>query len=276
MERRTIDIDSINKAKETKNYWERNNIGQAIIDLLIKEGKNLKSLTIEDLAQLDHFHAGGKGATIRLAKLAGLKKGMKVLDVGGGLGGAARTLAVDFGCKVTTIDLTESYVEAARMLTTMLGLNNQVKHYVGNALDLPFDDSSFDVVWTQNSGMNISNKEALYNGFYRVLQKEGLLVFQEPMAGTVYPSIFPVMWSSDSSDSFLLTQSEMRKLIEKAGFQMQDWDDITEKTSKPNSINKNTIQYLIMGEQLKLILESNHRNSNEDRVVMVQAVFHRL
>lgn len=273
MEKRTADID---KVREIRNHWERDKIGQAITDLLIKEGKDLNKLTIEDLAQLDHFHAGGKAATVRLAKLANLKEGMRVLDVGGGLGGAARTLAVNFGCQVTTIDLTESYVEAAKMLTSMLGLNNQVKHYVGNALDLSFDDSSFDVVWTQNSGMNISNKEALYNGFYRVLQKEGLLVFQEPMAGTVYPPIFPVMWATDSSDSFLLTQSEMLKLIEKAGFQMQCWNDITEKTSKPNSINKNTIQYLIMGEQLKLILESNYHNSNENRVVMVQAVFHRL
>ena len=65
----------------------------------------------------------------------------------------------------------------------------------------------------------------------------------------------------------------MRKLIENASFQMQYWNDITEKICKLNSINKNTIQYLIMGEQLKLILESNHHNSNEDCVVMVQAVF---
>jgi ubiquinone/menaquinone biosynthesis C-methylase UbiE len=273
VEKRTVSID---KVREIKNYWERNNIGQAIIDLLIKEGKNLSRLTVEDLAQWDHFHAGGKAATVKLAKLANLKEGMRVLDVGGGLGGAARTLAADFGCQVTTIDLTESYVEASKMFTSMLGLNNQIKHYVGNALDLPFEDSSFDVVWTQNSGMNISNKEALYSGFYHVLQKEALLVFQEPMIGKVYPPIFPVMWATKPADSFLLIQSEMCKLIEETGFQMQCWNDITEKTSKPNSVNKNTIQYLIMGEQLKLILESNYHNSNEDRIVMVQAVFHKL
>ncbi len=264
------------KEQEIKNYWERNNIGQSILGLLVAEGKDLDKLTVEDLAQMDHFHTGGKVATVTLAKLANLERGMRVLDVGGGLGGAARTLAIEFGCYVTTIDLTKSYVDTAEMLTTMLRLNDQVKHYVGNALELPFDKSSFDVVWTQNSGMNISNKEQLYAGFHQVLREKGLLVFQEPMAGIIHPPIFPLMWASDESNSFLLTSTEMCKLIEKSGFHMQCWNDFTEKTSKPNPINKNTIQYLIMGEQLKLILESNHRNSNEDRVVMVQAVFQRI
>jgi len=45
----------------------------------------------------------------------------RVLDAGGGLGGPARTLAVEFGCHVTVIDLTESYVQAARELTTHWG-----------------------------------------------------------------------------------------------------------------------------------------------------------
>ncbi|MFP6635340.1 MAG: methyltransferase domain-containing protein, partial [Dehalococcoidia bacterium] len=110
---------------------------------------------------MDHFHGGGKPSTTRLAQLAGLTPDLRVLDVGGGLGGPARTLAVEFGCHVTVIDLTESYVQAAGELTTRLGLTGQVTHQVGNALELPFDDGHFDVVWTQNSGMNIQNKELL-------------------------------------------------------------------------------------------------------------------
>ncbi|MBQ10399.1 MAG: hypothetical protein CMJ45_02485 [Planctomyces sp.] len=62
-----------------------------------------------------------------------------------------------FGCHVTVVDLTESYVQAARELTARLGLADQVTHQVGNALELPFDDGQFDVVWTQNSGMNIAD-----------------------------------------------------------------------------------------------------------------------
>ena len=87
---------------------------------------------------------------------------MHVLDVGGGLGGPARTLAIEFGCRVTVIDLTESYVEAGQRITSMLGLDDRVTFRVGDALALPFDDGAFDAVWTQNSGMNIADKAGLY------------------------------------------------------------------------------------------------------------------
>jgi hypothetical protein len=66
-------------------------LGQTILDALAASGKHLEALTIDDLAPLDQFHGGGKGATVRLARLAGLTPGMRVLDVGGGLGGPAPT-----------------------------------------------------------------------------------------------------------------------------------------------------------------------------------------
>src|SRR5438094_10493146 len=89
-------------------YWGRENLGQTILDALAAAGKNLDALTIGDMAATDHFHSGGMPATVRLARLAGLRPGTRVLDVGGGLGGPARTLAAEFGCHVTPIEVTES------------------------------------------------------------------------------------------------------------------------------------------------------------------------
>ena len=94
-----------NYAQTIDDYWGRDGLGQAILDNLAASGKNLDALTIDDLAPMDHFHGGGKGAPLRLARLAGLTPGLRVLDVGGGLGGPARTLAVEFGCHVTVVDL---------------------------------------------------------------------------------------------------------------------------------------------------------------------------
>src|SRR5437016_12223286 len=110
-------------APATNAYWGRGGLEEKILDALAAAGKNLDALTIDDLAPADQFHGGGKAATVRLARLAGLSPGTRVLDVGGGLGGSARTLAVEFGCHVTVIDLTESYVRAAEMLTSRLGLS---------------------------------------------------------------------------------------------------------------------------------------------------------
>src|SRR5438874_27843 len=160
-------------------------------------------MSIDDLAPADQSHGGGKGATERLARLVGLKPGTRVLDVGGGLGGPARTLAGQFGCRVTVVDLTEAYVRTGAALTARLGLDDRVTHRVGDALALDVGAEPFDVLWTQNSGMNIADKERLYGGFARALRPGGLLVIQEPMAGPVQPVVFPVMWARDASASFL-------------------------------------------------------------------------
>jgi hypothetical protein len=156
------------------DHWGREHLAESMFAALAAAGKELGALTIDDLAATDQFHGGGKAATVRLANLFGAKPGLRVLDVGGGLGGPARTLAVEFGCLVTVVDLTESYVRAARLLTARLGLDDHVSHHVGNALDLRFDGGAFDVVWTQNSGMNIADKDRLYAEFHRVLCSAGL------------------------------------------------------------------------------------------------------
>jgi ubiquinone/menaquinone biosynthesis C-methylase UbiE len=258
------------------DYWGRDGLGQRILDALAASGKNLDRLSIDDLAPTDQFHGGGKAATVRLARLAGLSPGTRVLDVGGGLGGPARTLAVEFGCHVTVVDLTESYVRAAEILTARLGLGDRVTHHAGNALDLPFDHGTFDVVWTQNSGMNIADKQRLYMGFHRVLRSGGMLALQEPMAGPVQPPIFPVMWARDATTSFLRTPVEMRLVIEAAGFRARAWNEVTMGTGTAAAVPVHSIQHLVMGDALAAISRAGRRNREESRIVMVQAVFDRL
>jgi len=260
-----------------QDYWGRDGLGQAILDALAASGKNLDTLTIDDLAPTDQFHGGGKAATVRLARLAGLSPGTRVLDVGGGLGGPARTLAIEFGCHVTVIDLTESYVRAAEMLTERLGLGDRVTHHSGSALELPCDPGAFDVVWTQNSGMNIADKERLYVGFHRVLRPGGRLAFQEPMAGPVQPLIFPVMWACDAATSFLRTPGEMRALIEAAGFRAHAWDVMAAMPGlEPGAaVPAHNIYHLIMGDAMAAITHAGNRNRDEGRMVTVQAVFDR-
>jgi SAM-dependent methyltransferase len=264
--------------QQINDYWGRDGLEQVILDSLAALDKNFDTLTIDDLAPFDQFHGGGKGATVRLARLAGLTPGMRVLDVGGGLGGPARTLAVECGCHVTVVDLTASYVRAAQVLTAQLGLEDRVTHHASDALELPFDDGAFDVVWTQNSGMNIAAKERLYEGFHRVLRPGGVLALQEPMAGSVQPPIFPVMWARDAATSFLRTPAEMRALIEAAGFHAHLWDDVTAEIAGSRSgaaVQAHSIQSLVMGDALAAITRAGHRNRDEGRIVMVQAVFDR-
>jgi len=224
-------------AQGISGYWGREKLAEAILAALEARGTNLDALTPDALAPVDQVHGGGKPATTRLAHLARAKPGTRVLDVGGGFGGPARTLAVEFGCDVTVVDLTESYVRAARMLTSRMGLDDRVRHHLGNALELSFPDGVFDMVWTQNSGMNIADKERLYTGFHRVLRPGGVLALQEPMAGPTEPIIYPVMWARDASLSFLRTPAAMKSLIERTGFVLRAWDDVTAATAGPKMPN---------------------------------------
>ncbi|MEX2221880.1 MAG: methyltransferase domain-containing protein [Candidatus Rokuibacteriota bacterium] len=264
-------------AKVVEAYWARKHLDEAILAALAARGTDLDALTPDVLAPVDQFHGGGKPVTVRLARLAGARPGMRVLDVGGGFGGPARTLAVEFGCLVTVVDLTESYVRAARMLTARMGLDDRVSHHVGNALALPFPDGAFDLVWTQNSGMNVADKERLYRGFHRALRPGGLLALQEPMAGPL-PLLYPVMWARDAAASFLRTPAEMRAVIEAVGFRVRVWDDVTAETAGPTTgaaIPAHSIQRLVMGDAIDEIIRVGHRNRDEGRLVSIQAVFER-
>ena len=265
----------------TSEHWERPDLLLAVVEALAAAGKDLDRLDVDELAATDQFHSGGRPVTIRLAERAGLGRFASggdpptVLDVGGGLGGPARTLAAHFGCTVTALDLTPSYVDVARFLTEKVGLRDRVHHLVGNALDLPFKDEAFDVVWTQNSGMNIADKPTLIAGFHRVLRPGGTFAFQEPMAGSNGPMYFPVMWADDPSTSFLRTPTDMLDLITQAGFRRGSWDDVTESTTAPSTPPPpHAAQRIIMGEdRLAVIVDAARKNLDEGRVVTVHGVF---
>ena len=106
-----------------------------------------------------------------------------MLDIGSGIGGPARTLAAEFGCRVTGLDVTEAFCRAATMLTGWLRLQDRVTFRHGNALDMPFGDAAFDVAWSQNSMMNIEDKATLFREVHRVLRPGGLFVFDVVLAG---------------------------------------------------------------------------------------------
>lgn len=261
-------------------HWHRDDLVTAVLGALERSGLDVDRLSVDDLAATDQFHGGGRSATLRLAELAGLNAPVpsprRVLDVGGGFGGPARTLAAHYGCEVTAVDLTPSYIEVANVLTERVGLAGQVSHHVGDALSLPFDDEQFDVVWTQNSGMNIADKAALYAGFHRVLRPGGTLAFQEPMAGEVSPPHYPLMWAEDPSLSFLASPDELRALIAGLGFDEREWQLVTESASSGAAPPPppHAVQLLVMGaEHLREIQAASRRNVAEGRIAMVHAVF---
>lgn len=207
-------------------------ISARILKALKDSGKNLNNLKRDDLASFDEFHTGGKESTVALAELAGISSGMRVLDIGSGVGGPARTLADDFGCLVSGLDLTFEFCRAASMLTRMVGLSAKVNFQYGDAMELPYTRHSFNCVWSQNTLMNIQDKEKLLKEVNRVLMPEGLFVFESVLAGKVPGMVYPSFWASSEEMNFLISEDELKILLQKSGFKELKWIDNTADISR--------------------------------------------
>ena len=78
-------------------HWADRDVYGLIVSALERASKSLDSLTVEDLAPVDHFHARGFPATVDLADRLPVEPGDHLLDIGCGVGGPARYFAHRFG-----------------------------------------------------------------------------------------------------------------------------------------------------------------------------------
>jgi len=233
-----------------------------------------------------HLNARGKQATLELAKLAGLGRDMRVLDIGSGLGGPARTIASELGCRVTGLELTDEFYRAATLLTARTGLGNQVTFVHGNALDMPFPDGSFDAVWTEQFAMHIEDKGSLFAQIHRVLAPAGRFAFREFFAGPVQPIHYPVFWAKDPSISFLQPPTEIRALLQDTGFREILWENITpgiqvalqQQAAAPGGDHGGVLSggQLVFGADFPTMRANQQRNLEEGRILTVLGVFERM
>ncbi len=187
-----------------------------------------QGLSPEELAALDHFHTGGLRASRELLELVRIRAEDRILDIGAGLAGPARLLASVLGCRVDCLELSADFCAGAVLLNRLTGLDDRIEVHQGSALDLPFADDSFDVVWMQNVGMNIADKQKLYGEISRVLRPGGRYAFQEMAAGENATSYFPLPWASDPCDSFLASAEEICSLLDASGFIAELFEDTSD------------------------------------------------
>ena len=268
----------------TKHYTMQD-LAEAIFTGLKQAGKDLNNLKQEDLAPVDEFHIRGREATVELAQQLDLNASKHILDVGSGVGGASRYLASAYGCRVTGLDLTEAYCQVAQLLADRIGLGQLIAYRQGSALDMPFENASFDIVWTQHTAMNIADKARLYAESWRVLKPGGLLAIYDIVAGGGGPLIFPVPWAREPSISFLVTSDELRELLGQAGFQVVSWRDtseegrswfreVAEKMQKVGGTPPLGF-HILLGPDFKTMARNQVRNLNENRIGLIEAVVQR-
>lgn len=184
---------------------------------LVSAGFDLEQLRPEDLSGVDEFHLGGRLATLELLKSAALDESSRVLDVGCGIGGPARTVASLFGCHVVGVDLTPVFVDTARQLTELVGLADRIDVAVADATALEFGDDTFDAVMLVHVGMNIAEKDTLFGELARVLRPGGTLHVYDIMRVGEGELTYPMPWASDPSTSFLARPNDYVAALDAVG-----------------------------------------------------------
>ena len=256
-------------------------IAEAILAALATAGKDVERLTPDDLAPIDEFHTRGRAATLDLAKLLDLGAAHRVLDVGSGIGGPSRFLAHTYRCTVVGLDLTPEFCAVARLLAERTGLAERASYRQGNALDMPFDDESFDVVWSQNASMNIAERDRLYHEMHRVLRPGGRLAINDVTSGEGGEPHYPVPWAREASVSFLLTAEVTRKRLEAAGFRVIAWEDSSapalEFSRRRAAAGPSPLGiHVFMGADWPTMTANSLRNLAEDRIRSHHAVLERV
>ncbi|AFZ50166.1 methyltransferase domain-containing protein [Dactylococcopsis salina] len=125
-----------------------------------------------------------------------------ILDVGCGIGGSTLYLAQKFNATAQGVTLSPEQAKRAQERATEVNLGERVQFQVANALNLPFSDESFDLIWSLESGEHFPDKAKFLQEAYRVLKPGGMLLM--------------ATWCHRPTDSLAgeLTADEKRHLAE--------------------------------------------------------------
>jgi sarcosine/dimethylglycine N-methyltransferase len=205
----------------------RRNIERA----LVAAGQDLDHLAPADLAPLEDFHTMGRYATTELVDLLAIADADDVLDAGSGIGGTARFVADRCGSRVTAVDLTEEYCDINRWLNRLVGLDDRISVRQADVTELPFNDATFDVVFSQHVQMNVADKSRLYTEARRVLRDGGRMAIWDITSGGHGELEYPLPWADQPGYSHLVTSDELHSVITGAGFAIEHWNDHTDQAA---------------------------------------------
>ena len=215
------------------DFYERHPISCEIILARLKASRgHLDGLTPEELFPHDQDHYGGLAANDALAERAGIGEDTRVADFCAGLGGPSRYFAHRYGADVTGIELTPARVKGAEELTRRVGLQHRVRVIEGNAMQVPLEANSIDVVVSQEALLHVPDKKRVLAEAYRILKPGGRIVFTDWVAHRrLSDADRKLMWQG-MAVADLYDLPTYAELVGRAGFVVSAVDDLTAEWSE--------------------------------------------
>jgi ubiquinone/menaquinone biosynthesis C-methylase UbiE len=124
-------------------------------------------------------HMGGFKATQRLLQMCHIASGMRVLEVGCGVGMTSWRLAREYGCTVVGVDLSEEMISWAEKRAEREGVTEQTEFKVANAEQLPFMDHEFDIAFCESVTAFPQDKQRAVDEYTRVTKPGGFVGMNE-------------------------------------------------------------------------------------------------
>lgn len=132
----------------------------------------------------ESFHFAARAATesfgeslarheFYLGSRLGLEKGMRALDVGCGVGGPARNIARFTGAEIVGINNNDYQIARGNAKNVRQGLAGQVSFQKGDFMHMPFEDASFDRVYTIEATCHAPDRVGCFAEILRVLKPGG-------------------------------------------------------------------------------------------------------
>jgi sarcosine/dimethylglycine N-methyltransferase len=162
------------------------------------------------------FDASRRTVETMAGMLGGLSERTRVLDLGAGYGGSARFLTAAFGCPVACLNVSEIQNDNNRRLNKEHGLESKIEVVHGTFEDVPVEDASVDVVWSQDAFLHSGDREKVFDEIDRVLKPGGRLIFTDPMQaddcppGVLQPVYDRIHLDSLGSVAFYREQAKAR------------------------------------------------------------------
>jgi len=159
---------------------------------------------------------GGLVSTREIIKMLNLRPGMKVLDIGSGIGGSAFLMAQEYGTQVHGLDLSHNMLAIANERLEGLNLKSLVTFEYGDILESEAE-SVYDVAYSRDAFLHIENKPLLFQVIEKALKPNGILFFTDYCWGEGEHSQ-EFLTYVEQREYDLHTPKDYGKLIEQAGF----------------------------------------------------------